>query len=177
MVETWLIAAATLFPILTLKFLLSSLMKGTLGMILKAAIGIGAAIGAAATASFCPALGLILVVIAIMYGELFGALGVFLGPNIPWIGGAIGQAVAPISGFLWLILILNVVLFILHLLSIFDIIPVIGTIMFIASIVIPIVIVWLIWSNYVDAVGGIMNCFGGGGPVEVPGTGGIKIGT
>ncbi|MCD6575754.1 MAG: hypothetical protein J7K73_01185 [Nanoarchaeota archaeon] len=176
MVEAWMIAAATLFPVITLKFLLGSLMKGTFGLILKAAIGIGAAIGAAAVASFCPGLGLFLAVLAIIFGEFFGALGVFLGPKIPWIGASIGQAIAPISGVLWWILILNIVLFILHLLAIFDIIPIIGTIMFIATLVIPIIILWLIWGSYVDAMSGVMSCFGGG-PAELPGTGGIKIGT
>jgi hypothetical protein len=177
MVEAWLIAAATLFPVFVLKILLHPILKGTFGMILRAVMGIGAAIGAATTTSFCPALGLMLAVTAIILGDFFGALGVWLGPSIPWIGGAIGQAIAPISGVLWWIIILSVIEFVLHFLVIFDIIPIIGTILFIAQIAIPLIIIWLVWGNYVNAVGGVTSCFGGKGPVEVPGTGGIQIGT
>ena len=181
MVEAWLIAAATLFPIITLKVLLHAALEGPLGLVIKTIIGLGAAIGAAATSTFCPALGLVLAVAAIILGELPGVLGVWLGPLIPPVGGiqigaAIGQAIAPISGVMWWILILSAVAFILHFLAVLDLVPVIGTIVFIAQIVIPLIIVWLIWGSYVDAIGGITSCFGGGGPVEVPGTGGVQIG-
>ena len=176
MVEAWLIAAATLFPVIALKVLLHPIFKGTMGMIFKLIIGIGSAIGAAMISSTCPALGLVLAVVAIILGEFFGALGVYLGPSIPWIGSSIGIAIAPISGSLLVILILTVVLFVLHILSILDIIPVIGTIIFIANIVVPLIILALIWNSYVGAISGLSSCFGGG-PVAIPGTGGVKIGT
>ena len=69
MVEAWLIAAATLIPILVLRVLMHKMMEGMFGLIIKVAVGIGAAIGAAVTASFCPALGLVLAVTAIILGD------------------------------------------------------------------------------------------------------------
>ncbi len=176
MVEAWLIAAATLFPVIALKVLLHPMLKGTFGMIVKIIIGIGAAIGAATVSTFCPALGLVLAVVAIILGEFFGALGVYFGPSLPWIGPSIGSAIAPISSSLWLILVLTLILFVLHILSILEIIPVIGTIIFIANIVIPLIILYLIWGSYVNGISGLSSCFGGK-PVAIPGTGGIKIGT
>ena len=177
MVEAWLIAVATLFPLIVLKVLMGPMLKGKMGMIIKAGIGVGAAVAAAATSSTCPALGLVIAVVAIILGEFFGTLGVYFGPSIPWIGGSIQSAIAPISGVLMLILILNVVLFVLHILSILEIIPIIGTIIFIANIAIPLIIVGLIWGSYVSNIAGITQCFGlGSGPVKIPGTGGISIG-
>ena len=178
MVDAWLIAAATLLPLIVLKVLLGPMLKGKMGMIIKAGIGVGAAVAAAATSTTCPALGLIIAVAAIILGEFFGTLGVYFGQNIPFIGGSIQSAISPISGVLMLILILNVVLFVLHILSILEILPIIGTIILIANIAIPLIIVGLIWGSYVQSISGITSCFGlGKGPIAVPGTEGIKIGT
>jgi len=178
MVEAWLIAAATLFPLIVLKVLMAPIFKGKFGMVLKAGIGVGAAIGAAATVSICPALGLVIAVVAIILGEFFGTLGIYFGASIPFIGTSIQSAIAPISGVLMLILILNAVLFVFHILSILEILPVIGTIILIANIAIPLIIVGLIWGSHSSSIAGITNCFGlGKGPVKIPGTGGISIGT
>lgn len=176
MVESWMIAAATLIPLLFLKFLFSQFAKGIVGLIIKIIIGIGAAVGAAFVSGFCQPLALFIVIVAIILGEFFGALAVYFSSNIPFIGGKISSAILPIKPFLFIILVLTVILFIIHLLSIFEIIPIIGWILIILNIVIPIVIISLIWKSYVGSIGGISECFGGG-PIEVPGTGGIKIGT
>ena len=71
---------------------------------------------------------------------------------------------------------LNILLFIFHLLRMFEIIPVIGWVIFVMNLVIPLVILFMIWGSYVNTISGISQCFGGV-PTEVPGTGGIRIGT
>ncbi len=166
---SWLFAAFTLIPIIFLKFMLGSMLKGIPGLLIKLGIGFGAAFGAAAVSGACPPLGLVLIVFAIIIGEFFGALGAFLGPRLPWIGAAIEPAVAPIAGSLYLILILTVVLFILHILSILAIIPVIGTIIMIANLAIPIIILAIIWTSYTGAIGGISDCLGDVGLISIPG--------
>ncbi len=167
-IMSWLFAAFTLIPIIVLKFMLKSTLKGIPGLLIKLGIGFGAAFGAAAVSGSCPQLGLVLIVFAIIMGEFFGTLGAFLGPRLPWIGSAIEPAVAPISGSLYILLILTLILFILHILSILAIIPIIGTIILIADLVIPLIIIAIIWSSYTGAIGGISDCIGGG-LISIPG--------
>lgn len=174
---SWLLAAFTLIPIVFLKFMLGGVLKGIPGILIKLGVGFGAAFGAAAVSSTCPPLGLVLIVFAIIIGEFFGALGAFLGPSLPWIGSAIEPAVAPISGTLYIILILTVILLILHILSILAIIPIIGTIILILNLAIPIIIIALIWTSYTGAIGGISDCLGNG-MISIPGVRGrVGIGT
>lgn len=157
---SWLIAAVTLIPIIFLKFMLGSVLKGMFGLLIKLGIGFGAAFGAAAVSSTCPPLGLVLIVFAIIIGEFFGALGAFLGPKLPFIGSAIEPAVAPIASNLYIILILSAILFVFHFLSILQLIPGIGTIIMIVNLAIPIIIIALIWTSYTGAIGGISDCIG-----------------
>ncbi len=178
MAAAWIFALISLMPIIVLKVILGHVLEGKIGMFIKIGVGLGATIAAAAVSSFCPALGLYLVLVAIIMGELFGAIGAFLGPHIPWIGVSISAAIDPISGVIWWLLVLSIVLTVLHILSIFSLIPVINIIIMIANIAIPLIMLWLVWGAYVDAVKVIPACFGlGGGPTEIPLTGGVKIGT
>lgn len=178
MVASWLIAAVAIVPIIIFKILFINKIEGWLGILLKVGVGLGAAVGAVAVSSFCPALGFFMIVVAIILGELFGVIALYVGPMIPWIGQSIAPVIEPISGTLMIFLILNIILFVLHILKILAIVPIVGTIVLILGIVIPLVIIWLIWGKYVDAFSGLTSCFGGGsGRIAIPGTGGISIGT
>ncbi|MCD6547484.1 MAG: hypothetical protein J7K22_02940 [Nanoarchaeota archaeon] len=172
-----LIALATLGPLIFLKIVFSQVTKGVFGILLKLAVGFGAAIAISYVSPICPALALLLVAVAIIFGEFFGTLALYLGPHIPFIGDSVAAAISPIQHVIFIILILNVVLFILNILTIFSFIPVVGWIIPILDIVIPLIIVYLIWNSYSQGIAGIKECFGMGSSVEVPGTGGIKIGT
>ena len=176
MVAPWIYALVTLVPIIILKLMVVNAVKGWIGIVLKVGMGIGAAIGAAAVASYCPALGMFLIVVAIILGEFFGVLALYLGPMIPWIGDVIAPIIEPISGSLYIFLILTIILFVLHILEALAIVPVVGIIILILSIVIPIIMIWMIWGAYTDAISGIAACFGGT-RTAIPGTGGISIGT
>jgi amino acid transporter len=161
------------------KFALGRVLQGKGGIILEVGLGIGLVVAAGFVSGFCSALGVILVVAAILIGGVAGVIGVFISGSLPFVGGAISSVTGPFMGILYIILILAIIEFVIKLLSIFAVVPVLGIIVMILGIVVPLIQLYFIWSIFSGAFVDLPNCLGwtGGMSPEIPGTGGIRIGT
>lgn len=166
---------------IVLRFFISKMFGGMLGLLIKAGIGIGLAIGASFAAKYCASLGVIMVAAAIIIGGLFGIVVLMGAQYLPWIGGAISTALTPFNAIMWTLLILAIVHFVIEILSvIFALVPILNIIAIILSIAIPLIMLYLMWAPFGDAFASLPKCIGIGegqtsGPV--PGTGGVMIGT
>lgn len=170
-----IVAILTIIPPIFLRLIFGQNLVGLKGVFIKMAIGFGAVLIAAFLSSWCPQLGIILIVFAIIFADFFGVIGVYVIPRFPYIGPFLEPIVAPLSGNLHIIMVLCAALFILQFFSIFSKVPLFGTVISILNIAFPLIIIYLLWGMYVPALEGLSGCFGEG--LSLPGLGRVRIGT
>jgi hypothetical protein len=160
-------------------FMFGNLFKGKAGILIEVGAGIGLVVAAGLVSGFCSPLGTILVVAAILIGGIAGIIGIFIAGSIPVVGGMLSGIVSPFMGILYIVLAIAIAKFIIKILSAFAAIPVLGIVILILEIVVPLIQLYFIWSLFSGAFVDLPNCFGwtGGMSPEIPGTGGIRIGT
>jgi hypothetical protein len=160
-----------------IKFFLGFLLKeqGLMRLIITLVIGLGMLGGAAAIAPTCAPAAIILVVGAIVFGGLPVVVLFMFAGSIPFLGPAFAGVLEPISGLLFILLILAIVEFIVHILSILAIVPILGMVVIILNIALPLIQLFLLWGPFSDGFANLTRCFDITGQV-IPGTGGISIG-
>jgi hypothetical protein len=160
-----------------LKFMLGMLLKeqGLFRLLITIGIGLGMLIGATFVAPTCAPLAIILVTGAIIFGGLpIVVMFMFVGA-IPFIGASLATVIAPISGMLWVLLIITIVEFIVSILHILALVPIINIIIIALAIILPIIELVILWAVFSGAFADVTTCFSLAG-TKIPGTGGISIG-